>query len=262
MFQETETEHAHRLADLLSVRQVKLRRRILADKCAGLREAEITAKRGASNTPWQLVAMSIAELAASLHLGLVNGVYGPDDHQASATAQAMRQVAGALWSHASSKELVAQAGFFVGAPPYGYVKTTQITVGYAGQPVTGWLTQPEPAQAAVIRQLFDAVSAGESLSNIARDLNAEPPVPAPRGGLWSGDSLRELIRRGPAYAGYMIYRGEQRADRWAGTLYPGRHPALITWAAVVAALRVLGHELGQDVQWVSAPEQRAGEKAE
>jgi len=80
---------------------------------------------------------------------------------------------------------------------------------------------------------------------------------------WTNDTLREMIRN-PFYAGYILYRGAEerrRGDRRdRGRLYPGKHPAIVTWDEFVAAqdtrvrLATKNPDALWECPWEGAPE--------
>ncbi|MBR7828646.1 recombinase family protein [Actinospica sp. MGRD01-02] len=77
-----------------------------------------------------------------------------------------------------------------GQPPYGLMV----------DPETKRLT-PDPDTAVFARLIADMALSGESLTGIARFLNAEE-IEAPRGGEWNAGTLSQLLRA-PAFAGLM-----------------------------------------------------------
>jgi len=63
-----------------------------------------------------------------------------------------------------------------------------------------------PAEAAIIRRIFDRFTRGESLKGIAADLERDG-VPTRRGGRWSSSSVSSVLRNA-RYAGRSVYKGE------------------------------------------------------
>lgn len=63
-----------------------------------------------------------------------------------------------------------------------------------------------PQEAAVVRRVFDAFAAGDSLVGIARALNADA-VPTRRGGPWRPSTVRTLLLNA-RYSGRQVYKGE------------------------------------------------------
>jgi site-specific DNA recombinase len=86
--------------------------------------------------------------------------------------------------------------------------------------------QIDPAQAAIVRRIFEEYVAGRSPRAIATDLNRES-VPSPRGGTWNASTINghrqrlHGILQNPLYAGKMIYgRLTYRKDPETGTREP------------------------------------------
>ncbi len=84
----------------------------------------------------------------------------------------------------------------------------------------------DPAQAGIIRRIFEEYIAGRSPRAIAADLNREG-VPSPRGGTWNASTINghrqrlHGILQNPLYAGKMIYgRLTYRKDPETGTREP------------------------------------------
>lgn len=65
-------------------------------------------------------------------------------------------------------------------------------------------------EAAIVRELFERYTKGESYRALAKDLNARG-VPTITGTEWTGESLRESLRK-PGYAGIVVYRGREMPD--------------------------------------------------
>ncbi|MDX9955809.1 MAG: recombinase family protein [Anaerolineae bacterium] len=100
----------------------------------------------------------------------------------------------------------------------------------------------DPPRAAVIREIFEKVIAGRPLEEIAIAFNADNIRAAD--GAWTGDKIRDVLRRAPVYAGYVIYRPDaMKNDRWRGLLYPGRyHEPILDWDTVLEMLAAQGRE--------------------
>jgi DNA invertase Pin-like site-specific DNA recombinase len=79
-----------------------------------------------------------------------------------------------------------------GSAPYGYVNPP------IGDPTRGTL-KPHPAEAPVVRRIFEATAAGTTGGRLAEDLN-RAAVPAPRGERWGKTTLRRILDN-PAYLG-------------------------------------------------------------
>ncbi|WP_161958834.1 recombinase family protein [Ferruginivarius sediminum] len=70
----------------------------------------------------------------------------------------------------------------------------------------GGARQINPAEAAVVRRIFEAYAAGHSPRRIAHDLNAEG-VPGPRGGRWRDTTIRGQVDRGTGILNNDLYVG-------------------------------------------------------
>lgn len=77
-----------------------------------------------------------------------------------------------------------------------------------GRRLTGYTMAGDviPAEAAIVRRVFDQFAAGESLAGLARALDAEG-VPTRQGGRWRITALRKMLIN-PRYAGQVTYLGE------------------------------------------------------
>ena len=78
----------------------------------------------------------------------------------------------------------------------------------AGVRLTGYTTDGTiiPAEADIVRQLFDGFHAGESLRSLAA-LMQDSDIPTRRGGRWNPSTVSTILRN-PRYAGRAIYQGE------------------------------------------------------
>ncbi len=84
------------------------------------------------------------------------------------------------------------AGQFTGArPPYGYRRSA----------ANRSQLEPDPLQAAIVRQIFALACAGHSRGEIAAILNGAQ-VAAPKGGLWCAATIGKLLRD-PVYLGHL-----------------------------------------------------------
>ena len=106
-----------------------------------------------------------------------------------------------------------KGGFAGGQAPYGYERDHQ-----GGLRIV-------PAQARVVRRIYEERRGRRTLQAIADGLNADD-VPAPRGGRWSVASVAYLLDN-PKYRGAVEY-----LFRWNGSethvLQPGAHAAIIS----------------------------------
>ena len=98
----------------------------------------------------------------------------------------------------------AEAGYWNGSAPYGYqLKRVRVNDGKRGERTT---LQIDSGEAEIVRRVFKAAAAGESLRDIALALNAEG-IPGPRGGAWATGGVRAIIVN-------TIYVGRRIALRW------------------------------------------------
>jgi DNA invertase Pin-like site-specific DNA recombinase len=108
-------------------------------------------------------------------------------------------------------------GFPVGATPLGYVRPHRITATRAnGTTYDRQTGTPEidPADAALVRAIFDRAANGESIRSIATWLALT--VPTARGGNWSAGQVRRIVRN-PIYCGDVAHNGTVVAQNaaWA-----------------------------------------------
>lgn len=224
-FAETMTRHQARIG--LSARRTKNLRRILALKHQGLDPLAIQAAMGDSNTTRTDIHAASADLAAELHVSLQGTCYQPDTFQVSPEEHAVIAALNKLQSHDSDKRARAADGYLL-TIPYGY------RAGADG------IAAPVAQEAEAICTIVEMTIEGLSQTATAALLN-DLDCAAPAGGRWRKDAVREVIRRLPVYAGYVLYRGtEHKKDYWHGELFNGRHQAIIPLSEVNAALAALG----------------------
>ena len=72
--------------------------------------------------------------------------------------------------------------------------------------------EPDPAEIAVVQELYDRFNGGSSLRELVRDLNARS-VPTVRGGAWRDSSVRSILLNG-RYAGFIEHAGEMAPGSW------------------------------------------------
>ncbi len=174
-----ETIEAQQTRIGLSLRRTKNLRRILTLKRAGKSTEEIRRQMGDSNATWGDIASSTDALARELHVTWNGQRYVTDDYQApQAIAQAMRQV-GKIQSGNSNKRALAEAGYLL-VIPHGYC------LGPEG------IAIPVAIQASAIVSIVELTIAKSTQAEIAEELNALS-YPAPAGGKWTGDAVREII---------------------------------------------------------------------
>jgi site-specific DNA recombinase len=100
-----------------------------------------------------------------------------------------------------------------GRPPFGYRWTEDKTL------------EEDPAEAAVVRRIFDSYAAGRSQRDIVLDLTATG-VPTRKGGRWAQSLISNVLSS-------VTYHGKLK--RGNGDVIDGKHPAIIddeTWTKV------------------------------
>ena len=100
--------------------------------------------------------------------------------------------------------------------PYGYRRANGNGKAHAKGGTRGAPLVIEPSEAAIVRRIFGERLSGHGAAAIADGLNRDG-VPSPRGGLWTRQAVRALIRV-RAYAG-VAHRGDHET--------PDAHPAII-----------------------------------
>jgi DNA invertase Pin-like site-specific DNA recombinase len=118
----------------------------------------------------------------------------------------------------------ALAGKPHGRIPYGYRREYGVIRGkrvILAQP-------PEPAEAAVVAELFTRLRSGHSLKAIARDFEARG-IRTRTGKLFDPQHLRDVALR-PLYAGLRVHSPSDRVNRYGGSL---EHAVEATWPPLV-----------------------------
>jgi hypothetical protein len=232
-FAETMNQHHARIG--LSARRTKNLRRILALKHQSLDPLAIQAAMGDSNTTRTDIHATSADLAAELHVSLQGTCYQPDTFQVSPEEHAVIATLHKLQGYDSDKRARAADGYL-------------LTIPYEYRAGGDGIAAPVAQEAEAIRTIVEMTIEGLSQTAIAALLN-DLNCAAPAGGRWRKDAVREVIRRLPLYAGYVLYRGtEHKKDYWHGELFNGRHQAIIPLSEVNAALTTLGRRF----EWVFA----------
>ena len=128
---------------------------------------------------------------------------------------------------------LAKQGYFLGAiVPYGY-RAKKVQVGDREHqkleidPETGW----------VVRQAFDHVLAGTSVSYIIRDFYAKG-IPSPNGlGKWPPATVSRMLHN-PVHAGTIVWSSDTEDDDGM-VIYPNAHPGIVTTEELEKAGRLL-----------------------
>jgi DNA invertase Pin-like site-specific DNA recombinase len=126
-----------------------------------------------------------------------------------------------------SQERVTRLGFLRGGPPPFGMKRVMVT--RAGEPIQDlkhgeWkslsthrtkLAPGEPADVAIVREIFRRYADGESIVDISEWLNAKC-IKAARGGRWYCATVAAILRN-PAYIGHAVFRRKQRPSIVTGS---------------------------------------------
>jgi DNA invertase Pin-like site-specific DNA recombinase len=122
-----------------------------------------------------------------------------------------------------------------GPVPYGYTRHYDpATRRFAGQ-------EPEPSEAAVIRELFDRIQTGHSIRSVATDFERRG-IRSRTGRMFSAQYLRWFLRN-PRYAGLRYHVAGRRngnpAHETHGELTEAQWPPLVDRASWLAVQRIL-----------------------
>lgn len=120
-----------------------------------------------------------------------------------------------------AKRRQAERGHYTGGyPPYGYrrslVRDIPLPDGGVYHRPSGPLVI-DPAEAAIVREVYERTALGEPTSALARELN-DRGIPSQRGSRWQTQVLRRILLN-PMYYGASTYRGEPVGE--------GVHPPLV-----------------------------------
>ena len=141
----------------------------------------------------------------------------------------------------------ARAGQVPGGRVYGYDNRDVVQHGGDGRRVRSHVERAiNPAQAAVVRRIFELCAQGFGVKRIAHTLNADgasAPIPGrpgrPRG--WAPSSVREILYR-PLYRGEIVWNRTRRRDAWGVKHQSDRPPD--DWVRVSAPhLRIVSDDL-------------------
>lgn len=144
-----------------------------------------------------------------------------------------------------------EQGLAPGGRSYGYKVVRKFDE--KGEPVRG-LREIDPAEAAIVRRVFEEYVAGKSPLAIARDLNRDA-VPAQRGGQWNASAIvgsrarRHGLLHNELYIGRLLFnRIGYRKDPRTGAR-EARINAGAAWISVdVPELRIVPQELWDQAQ--------------
>jgi site-specific DNA recombinase len=113
-----------------------------------------------------------------------------------------------------------------GRCPWGYVRQYELSPS-GKRMLVGQVR--DPATAPIVARIYEAIGKKQTLRAIAAGLNADG-IPAPKGGKWSGLSVRDLALN-PAYGGMRLHVAGRRSghDRTRhGTLVAGTWPGIVS----------------------------------
>ena len=110
----------------------------------------------------------------------------------------------------------AERGHVAGGVVYGYVNRRRAE-GHVVREI-------DPAQAAVVRRLFEMAAAGKGILRIAKALNAEGVTTPRRNGRgWAPSAIREMLHR-DLYRGLVVWGKTRRVDRDGQTGKKAKRP--------------------------------------
>ncbi|MFI5341282.1 MAG: recombinase family protein, partial [Candidatus Methylomirabilales bacterium] len=128
-----------------------------------------------------------------------------------------------------------------GRAPYGYrrveVSDPRGRMDRTGRPIQRVTLAIDPAEATIVRRIFEMYSTGMGYIRIVKGINAEG-IPGPWGGTWAGSAIREMIRN-DVYRGARVYgrtkkiktaqgtRSKRSRPEATRTIKEGAHPVII-----------------------------------
>jgi site-specific DNA recombinase len=150
----------------------------------------------------------------------------------------------------------AEAGHVTGGTVFGYANVAVLTPNGKRAHVERRIM---PAEAAVVRRIFELTASGASARRIALTLNAEGAVaPAPRRRgrprAWAPSSIRAVLTR-PLYRGEVLWNRSRKCNAW-GSRKPQRRGAAEWIRCEVPELRIIDEPL-----WQAVARQRAATRA-
>ena len=141
---------------------------------------------------------------------------------------------------------LARAGHVTGGRVFGYENVEVCNADGRRRHVTRRIQE---AEAAVVRRIFDACTAGEGLRTTAKALNADG-VPAPRAQqgrpcAWAPTTIREVLYR-DLYRGVIVWNKTRKRNTWG--LEKRSAKAATDWITIEAPeLRIVS-----EAQWLAA----------
>jgi site-specific DNA recombinase len=85
------------------------------------------------------------------------------------------------------RESASRGFYLLSKPPFGYRKVKVLD----GNKEPARL-EPAPYQASIVKEMFESIKSGRSLTNIVKSLNAKG-IPSPRGKKWGKTAVHEII---------------------------------------------------------------------
>ncbi|MEM7213034.1 MAG: recombinase family protein [Pseudomonadota bacterium] len=189
----------------------------------------------------QLITLAEGEIS-ELHIGLkgtMNALFLKDLAQKTKRGQRGR----------------VEAGKIAGGNSYGYRVVHKLLAD--GTPVTGE-REIDPAEAAIVRRIFEEYASGLTPRRIVSALNAER-VPGPRGGAWNASTIngsrqrRNGILNNELYLGRVVWNRQRfLKDPETGKRVSRPNPESAWITAEVPELRIIGDDLWDKVQTLKA----------
>ncbi len=149
----------------------------------------------------------------------------------------------------------ARAGHVTGGRVFGYDNVEVLNASGERSHVT---RQINPAEAVVVRRMFELCAAGAGLTRITKTLNDEgalaPRAQQHRPTAWAGSSVREVLLR-PLYRGEIVWNQTRKRDQWGLSRRTDRPAG--DWLRIAAPeLQIVSDELWTAAQAQFADRQR------
>ncbi|MEL7471576.1 MAG: recombinase family protein [Pseudomonadota bacterium] len=150
-----------------------------------------------------------------------------------------------------------EAGKIAGGNSYGYRVVHKLLAD--GTPVTGE-REIDPAQATIVRRIFDEYASGLPPRRIVTALNAEG-IPGPRGGAWNASTIngsrqrRKGILNNELYLGRVVWNRQRfLKDPETGKRVSRPNPESAWITADVPELQIIDDDLWNRLRYVKDPE--------
>ena len=152
-------------------------------------------------------------------------------------------------------------GFSVGERTYGYRSYPHgdVRIDKRGRPrPDGYKPRVEPAQAAVVRRIFEEYAAGRSLTRIVQQLNEDGvPRATGRGNGWSPSTVHRVLQNTKCIGRWVWNRFGNRRDPRTGRRRRFKKPESEHHVIVDESLRIVPQELWEAVRAQEARVSRA-----